>query len=879
MTALTEEHQVVTAILEELATFVEKTDHHVRHYDYDASNGHVYRFAVTSAHQMGAHKMAAFIAPLLKELSPAAAVLVGIAAAVNASVVEMGDVPVSSHVLSYDDIAVEHSAMTFRTEGYPVDPEMRRAASELRSSSRDYAAWSQACIKAIPAYINSINSLRRKSVTTPESVGTPHLVMEITAGGPFLLRDADFRDALRNPEDFTTEQNPKIRVAAPVHPKLVSAEMESHGFMNAAHERGVPAIVIKGISDVGDAEKQRIEQETGGFYRAFACANALMAVLHTMRQHPRKPLIPALREPKNNGMTTESGVSFPPGAQSPTRTLMDSDFLPRSGEETPIRQSVEFDGYIRHNGRAWLVLKASDGTPASGARLTCVQSIGNSTNYSTDIDLAMAVHNLGSIQAAAVLVEFEIVGARPGDLSVWHARTRHVLGLAPPQLFEESVGAYLARPTQNAHVQIGQRFGMIPPGSREQLINFSLSVQMKGPGMLSRTVRYRIHGADGPHTAGEFALQVTFAREGLRSSQWFPGRSWFRVQHPEREELRITRGQEMFVVPHDDVVELGASELDEPANQYFRRWRDQGWLKPAVTPPWAQPGPRAYVYRNHEVPRLFVARAGPRPRVLSWGVQVELSADDLMLKSNQRLRTYVLQNLVKPIENDIRQSNSMLSQTIAGGYVPPVHCDHRGRPISGDEVRRWAVLTGRRGEDLGSSVIAYARILWDRLEYFTDPNGICACTLEEAEGTLDYLLSPVEIRELVAQLVRQGAMIDLAAETEELIAVRRTETVPPNPGLPVGPGLPEPLGGLAKRVLSLGGTVLFHELDIDKRKLPERQRVLAREILEETAKRKGERVVMRDFDPLAQYGKDLAARHDALKSMLEQLLKLYWRMA
>lgn len=65
--------------------------------------------------------------------------------------------------------------------------------------------------------------------------------------------------------------------------------MESHGFMRAAHEHHVKAIVIKGISDAGDAEKEAIEKVTGGFYRAFACSNSTLAVLHILEQAPWRP--------------------------------------------------------------------------------------------------------------------------------------------------------------------------------------------------------------------------------------------------------------------------------------------------------------------------------------------------------------------------------------------------------------------------------------------------------------------------------------------------------------------------------------------------------------------------------------------------------------
>lgn len=63
--------------------------------------------------------------------------------------------------------------------------------------------------------------------------------------------------------------------------------MESSGFMAAAQHAEVPATVIKGISDVGDRAKAKLEQETGGFFRVFACCNAALAALHIL-SHVRR---------------------------------------------------------------------------------------------------------------------------------------------------------------------------------------------------------------------------------------------------------------------------------------------------------------------------------------------------------------------------------------------------------------------------------------------------------------------------------------------------------------------------------------------------------------------------------------------------------------
>lgn len=277
LTALTEEAQVVIAVLDSVAEHVETTKvgmTAVHSYTYGAAPA---RIAVASAHDLGAVSMGIFATALLEKLAPQAAVLVGIAAAVGDDLA-VGDVAVASEVVKGDDVSVQANTLQFRTAGYPSDRQLLSAFGELRTLGSSYGAWQSSCISTISAILEKLNQLRRVPMISPSQVPRPHLVVGKTAGTPFLLRDSGFRDALRHGSDGSSS----IAVSAPLHPKLVSAEMESHGFMEAARGHGVPGIVVKAISDAGDAEKGKLEEKTGGFYRAFACANALLAVLHAL---------------------------------------------------------------------------------------------------------------------------------------------------------------------------------------------------------------------------------------------------------------------------------------------------------------------------------------------------------------------------------------------------------------------------------------------------------------------------------------------------------------------------------------------------------------------------------------------------------------------
>lgn len=306
VTALTEEAQVVTAVMSQTAQKIYSHDH-VTFYDYQIHDMTILRIATASAHQMGAVDMGVFAARQFERFRPRSAALVGIAAAVDAGELRLGDVPFASQILSYDDIAIENGVLTFRTEGYQVDPRMRRAVGELRSSPTVYQPWQNECVESIASVVKQTNALKPQQISLPSNLQPPHLVVEVAAGGPFLLRDRDFRNSLRtSPEQ---QRLTSLKITAPVHPKLVSVEMESHGFMRAAREHGVPASVIKGISDLGDHDKAKLELATKGFYRVFACCNAVLATLHILRSIERgKPLVPGRRRNRSSDGNDRTGI-------------------------------------------------------------------------------------------------------------------------------------------------------------------------------------------------------------------------------------------------------------------------------------------------------------------------------------------------------------------------------------------------------------------------------------------------------------------------------------------------------------------------------------------------------------------------------------------
>jgi nucleoside phosphorylase len=283
LTALTEEAQVVRGVLDIVAKRINDLGT-IPLYEYrQVTSGARLIVATASAHSMGAVAMGIFTTQILKVVQPNSVILIGIAASVNNTLASRGDVPFASQVISYDDIAVQRGILTFRTQGFPVDPVMRIAIGELRSSYESYGPWQKDCVSIISKIIENLNNLRKQKINPPSQITPPHLIVELLAGGPFLIRDKDFRDSLAKQPKFPKYN--AINIDTPIHPKLVSVERESHGFMRAAHELAIPASVLKGICDEGDDKKTRLEEMTGGFFRSYACSNATLAALHALRKN------------------------------------------------------------------------------------------------------------------------------------------------------------------------------------------------------------------------------------------------------------------------------------------------------------------------------------------------------------------------------------------------------------------------------------------------------------------------------------------------------------------------------------------------------------------------------------------------------------------
>lgn len=240
-----------------------------------------YSVVISSDHAMGGVKMASFATDVLSQWHPHAAVLSGIAASARPDKIGLGSVVVADQVFSYDDIAVSQNddvpfSFAFRKCGYPVHEGLRRAAGALITHQEE---WANECV-SIAQEAASL-ATKPNAVIPPRNLKSPRLLVGTEAAGPFLVRSEVFRNALHHKHAEVASL-----ITSTIDEKVAWLEMEANGFMDACHKKSVPAIVIKGISDLGDSGKSATETSGNGFWRRFAATNAALAIIRILGQHP-----------------------------------------------------------------------------------------------------------------------------------------------------------------------------------------------------------------------------------------------------------------------------------------------------------------------------------------------------------------------------------------------------------------------------------------------------------------------------------------------------------------------------------------------------------------------------------------------------------------
>lgn len=206
-------------------------------------DGEFYEIVVGQPREMGQVEAALLASDAIRDWSPSAALLVGIAASAKKDV-KLGDVVVGHSVLYH-----EHGKVT--PEGTQAHPEMIVADALLLNQVVGLPSWAE----SVPA------------VPPDGTIRHPRVHHGVIASGEKVIADAATRGAI-----------------AATHRKIMAIEMESYGFSRAVWQSlgQVRHLNIRGICDEGDEKKD-------DRWHLYAATSAAAFARHFLRDRPIEP--------------------------------------------------------------------------------------------------------------------------------------------------------------------------------------------------------------------------------------------------------------------------------------------------------------------------------------------------------------------------------------------------------------------------------------------------------------------------------------------------------------------------------------------------------------------------------------------------------------
>jgi formylglycine-generating enzyme required for sulfatase activity len=244
-------------------------------YDYsfesDSSTSH-YRCVARVIGNKGPEGASLFADRMISRWNPTAIVMVGIAAGLHQDV-RLGDVLVAEQVDAYlaetKAIPRGESDWTFNHRGkvFHGDHAFLQEIANLRfAHGPAFDNWQQAGGHELTTGLSAVDHQRLLDEAVLRH--KPELMRVHLASGPVVGAARAFSDWLHN-------RNENIK----------ALEMEAAGFVESAWSRASPvrALVIRGVSDLGDARKAKFDAIGGGFFRRLAMRNATRLLLTLLR--------------------------------------------------------------------------------------------------------------------------------------------------------------------------------------------------------------------------------------------------------------------------------------------------------------------------------------------------------------------------------------------------------------------------------------------------------------------------------------------------------------------------------------------------------------------------------------------------------------------
>lgn len=218
-----------------------------------------YQVVVAFQSKMGFFDAISLSKECIDRWQPAYIIMTGIAGSFHKSI-KLGDIAVAQQIFYYDmGKAVDQKkavAIEYRPQGYPCSATLIRQAERL--SLDKGAAWQK----------KALQTARKAAAKLKAKGGTKTLIKQLEEhkGG------VHFGTMASGSQVITSEEKKDELLS--LHGKIIATEMEGAGIMHQAYYQDptVPAIIIKGISDMADSKKKNLDKD--GHFRKLARQNA-----------------------------------------------------------------------------------------------------------------------------------------------------------------------------------------------------------------------------------------------------------------------------------------------------------------------------------------------------------------------------------------------------------------------------------------------------------------------------------------------------------------------------------------------------------------------------------------------------------------------------
>lgn len=237
------------------------------------ANGVNYEIVASYQTKKGPLEANSLTTKLVEVWDPAYIILVGIAGTFDKDV-KLGDVVVSQQIFYYDPGKAVAGKIRYRPEGYPCSVTLIRQSEALFLDRRIYRKWQQSGSRSARKKATALAGKFAAEGQKALNKHVPKVHFGTVASGSLVVASKKLQEKLLR-----------------LHGQIIATEMEGAGVLNASfsmREVPVPAIVIKGISDAADEQKENEDEK--GYWRELAKENSVRFALSLIERGRIRPL-------------------------------------------------------------------------------------------------------------------------------------------------------------------------------------------------------------------------------------------------------------------------------------------------------------------------------------------------------------------------------------------------------------------------------------------------------------------------------------------------------------------------------------------------------------------------------------------------------------